>query len=248
MHPFVTVITVVRNGVNTIEETILSVMRQTYDNIEYIIIDGASTDNTIEIIKSLELRFKKGEFKIKDFKWLSEPDKGIYDAMNKAIGLANGEWLNFMNSGDRFVNDSVILDTFNQAIPTETEFIYSDWFLCDIDLHINKLFPVKGDYKTGNILHQSVIYKKELHKEFGKYLVTPKIIISDYIFFNLIPQNRIFKSAFPISVNDRNGLTSGFWTAEQKIAIDFVFSRISLKRMLYIYFRYFLHRLRKGKW
>ena len=90
-RPTISIITVSYNSKNVIEETILSVINQTYEKIEYIIIDGGSTDGTIDIIKKYENQITH---------WISEPDFGIYDAMNKGIGLANGNWVNFMNCGD----------------------------------------------------------------------------------------------------------------------------------------------------
>ena len=89
--PLITIVTVVRNGEKTLEQTILSVINQTYKNIEYIIIDGASIDGTLDIIKKYEEKI--------DF-WVSEPDKGIYDAMNKGIGLATGGFIALLNSDD----------------------------------------------------------------------------------------------------------------------------------------------------
>ncbi|KAA6352595.1 putative glycosyltransferase [termite gut metagenome] len=89
--PKITVITVVFNGKDTIEETILSVINQTYPNIEYIIIDGESTDGTVDIIKKYQDRIAY---------WVSEPDKGIYDAMNKGIEKATGELIGIINSDD----------------------------------------------------------------------------------------------------------------------------------------------------
>ncbi len=89
--PLITVVTVVFNGEAHLEETILSVINQTHDNVEYIIVDGGSTDATMDIIRKNE-----------DFidYWVSEKDTGIYDAMNKGIDLATGIWINFMNCGD----------------------------------------------------------------------------------------------------------------------------------------------------
>ncbi len=97
--PLITVITVVFNDEKYLEETLLSVINQTYESIEYIIIDGGSTDGTVELIKKYESQIHY---------WVSEPDKGIYDAMNKGIERAKGDWINFMNSGDMFFDKSVV--------------------------------------------------------------------------------------------------------------------------------------------
>ena len=86
--PLISIVTVSYNAVATIEQTILSVINQTYPNIEYIIIDGGSKDGTIDIIRKYADQIAY---------WVSEPDEGIYDAMNKGIKIATGEWINFMN-------------------------------------------------------------------------------------------------------------------------------------------------------
>ena len=86
----ISVVTVCYNAVDCIEQTMLSVLDQTYHDIEYIIIDGGSTDGTVDIIKKYADRLAY---------WISEPDKGIYDAMNKGIAVATGDYINFMNAG-----------------------------------------------------------------------------------------------------------------------------------------------------
>ena len=92
--PLITVITVVLNGEEHLEKTIRSVINQTYYNFEYLVIDGGSTDGTLEIIRKYEYAI--------DY-WVSERDEGIYDAMNKGSSLAFGRWVNFLNAGDRYV-------------------------------------------------------------------------------------------------------------------------------------------------
>lgn len=115
----VTIITVVYNGSTSIEKTIKSVVNQTYKNKEYIVIDGASSDNTVEIIKKHSTSINL---------WVSEPDKGIYDAMNKGISYATGDWIIFMNSGDVFNNENVLSNIFDNENKKTSgkDIIYSD--------------------------------------------------------------------------------------------------------------------------
>lgn len=115
--PLISIVTVVFNGEKTLEKTIQSVLNQTYNNIEYIIIDGGSTDRTLEIIKKYEDKI--------DY-WQSEPDKGIYDAMNKGIGLATGDWINFMNAGDYFYKESVIENVFSNKNYDQFNVLYGN--------------------------------------------------------------------------------------------------------------------------
>jgi len=106
VQPILSVITIVYNNVNDIERTILSVLNQTYWHIEYIVIDGLSTDGTLEIVKRYEGRIAK---------LISEKDEGIYDAMNKGIAAATGDYVIFMNSGDEFYDASTVAAVFASA-------------------------------------------------------------------------------------------------------------------------------------
>ena len=148
----VTIVTVTYNAEELLEATINSIINQTYENIEYIIIDAASTDDTIEIIKQYEDKI--------DY-WVSEADEGIYFAMNKAIEKATGKWLNFMNAGDTFVDHTTIQKVID-SLKKDTELIYGD-HICD---------GVIGSVKDRNITrsmpscHQSLFVKTDLMKQY----------------------------------------------------------------------------------
>ncbi len=104
--PRISVITVCRNALNALTKTVESVGRQSYGNVEYIVIDGASTDGSREYLESLGNKIDI---------LVSEPDKGIYDAMNKGIAKASGEWLIFMNAGDTFADDNTLSSIFSTS-------------------------------------------------------------------------------------------------------------------------------------
>src|ERR1035437_3926733 len=222
--PLLTVITVVYNNFRNIENTILSIINQTYSNIEYIIIDGGSNDGTIDLIKKYE-----------DFidLWISEPDSGVYCAMNKAINIASGDWLNFMNGGDTFIADSTVESIFKTTYPKNISFLYSDFLISSN----STISTIKADYNKGIILHQSVIYRKNLHDIFGYYHVSKKMIVSDYLFFNLVPIEQIRKLDIKISMNSVAGLSNTSWCSLQKICFDYIFSRISFSKMIILFLK-----------
>ena len=121
-YPLITIITVVLNGEKTLIKTIKSVINQTYNNIEYIIIDGGSTDGTLGIIEKYD-----------DFisYWVTESDDGLYDAMNKGINIGKGDWFYFLNSDDKIHSDDVIGKIANrlQSIPSNTLIVYGSTLL-----------------------------------------------------------------------------------------------------------------------
>lgn len=218
LFPSISIITVVYNSVDLIEQTIKSVLEQGYPNLEYIIIDGGSSDGTIQVIN---------RYKDKISQFIREPDNGVYDAMNKGKEYAHGEWINFMNSGDCFYTKDVLLKIFFNKIDDTIKFIYSDYFVKK--RNSNKKYT--ASLEKGVILHQSCIYKRAIHKDFGRYYVSNPIIVSDYLFFNLIPEEFCFKTNIVISINDGNGLSSGSWIIAQKYCLDYVFQRIGLFQM-----------------
>ncbi len=168
----ISVVTVCYNAVESIEETILSVLDQTYPDVEYIIIDGGSKDGTVDIIKKYANRLAY---------WITEPDKGIYDAMNKGINIATGDYINFMNAGDRFSQFN-ILDSFSELVSKDADVIYGDViikykgkFLRRKPLHLNKFIS------TQPFCHQSSFVKLQLLK---KCLFDTSLrIAADYNFF-----------------------------------------------------------------
>lgn len=177
--PRFSIITVVYNDVENIEETIKSVINQSYDNFEYIIIDGGSNDGTIE-------KIEKYREKIDCF--VSEKDDGIYDAMNKGIKKAKGEFLFFLNSNDFLYNENVLKDIAKISEDNKKEEIvygrqilrYSD-SLKEDNIRPQKI--PKKEISTGSIVyHQAVFVKKSVFERIGIFSVKYKIA-ADYDFF-----------------------------------------------------------------
>lgn len=116
----ISIVTVTFNSGETLKDTIESVLKQTYDNIEYIIVDGLSTDETVDIIKKYEPQFKGR------LKWISEKDKGLYDAMNKGIRMATGEVVGIINSDDFYHKDYIISQVADSFKDQTIEAVYGD--------------------------------------------------------------------------------------------------------------------------
>lgn len=195
----ISIITVVYNGEKFLEETIQSVIHQTYNNVEYIIIDGGSTDGTLDIIKKYEDKV--------DY-WMSKRDSGIYDAMNKGIDLASGEWINFMNGGDLFYKNQVLENIF-YGTNNNADIIYGDTVFnyptfqkkVKANTNINDLW--KGMCFT----HQSTFIKSNLHKN-NKFIKDMKIGADFAFLYNSYKKNVIFKySNTTISIMDIGGIS-----------------------------------------
>lgn len=159
MNKKITVITVVYNGVKLIEKTILSVLNQNYKHLEYIIIDGGSTDGTLDIIKKYDDKINY---------YVSEKDKGIFDAMNKGIEVSTGNGLIFLNAGDYFVGN-VLSDSVNIPCFLPVKTIKND-NLINIKLKSEKLgLPM---------CHQGIIFENKKIKYNLKYKIA-----ADYDYF-----------------------------------------------------------------
>ncbi|GAA4097902.1 glycosyltransferase family 2 protein [Mucilaginibacter panaciglaebae] len=172
-QPILSVITVVYNNAADIERTLLSVINQTYQHIEYIVIDGASTDGTLQIIE---------KYKEKIAMLVSEPDKGIYDAMNKGLGLATGDYMIFMNSADEFYATDTVANVF--ATTPNADIYYGETEMIGVN---NKSLGQRRhkapenfswrDFKYGmSISHQAIYIKRSLVKAYDpKYQLSADI-------------------------------------------------------------------------
>lgn len=165
--PLISIITPTLNSGATLEQTILSVLNQEYKEIEHIFIDGLSSDNTTHIIHSYKDRYKH-------FRFVSEKDNGIYDAMNKGLDLCKGDWVYFMGAGDEFYNEHILQELVEQGWFNEEQVVYGnviisgetawaeDKSIYDGPFTLEKLFKK-------NICHQSIFYPRSVIKQIGYY-------------------------------------------------------------------------------
>jgi glycosyltransferase involved in cell wall biosynthesis len=164
--PLVTIITVVFNNVRTLEQTIKSVINQSYRNIEYIIIDGGSTDGSVDLIKKHESQINY---------WVSEPDKGIYYAMNKGLSIATGNLVSVLSSDDWYESTSVEKVVNYYELNPEVAIIHGLLRFIAVN---DKPDSVVGHYNSflakGMIEHPTCFIKKDMYDKVGFYNVLYK--------------------------------------------------------------------------
>lgn len=185
--PLISVITVVFNGEKFLEDTIQSVINQSYDNVEYIIIDGASTDGTVDIIKKYEDQI--------DY-WISEKDNGIYDAMNKGLSLCHGDIIGLVNADDYLYLDSLekVADVFKDET---TMFTYGQVDLIGEDGNIfGKAISIGTEslkyklFKHMPFLHPTMFVKAAVYQKLGLYNLDYKLS-ADYDFTLRLVENNV---------------------------------------------------------
>ncbi len=156
------VITVTYNAEKTLQRTLKSVAEQTYPFIEHVIVDGASTDGTVQLIREQE-----GD----GVRWISEPDKGLYDAMNKAMGMATGDWLCFLNAGDTFHEAKTVEKLMRSFTPSKSpDILYGETAIVDDEGKFLGMRRLKAperltwkSFKQGMVVcHQAFIVRREL--------------------------------------------------------------------------------------
>jgi len=211
-NPLVTIITVCLNSEKHIRDTIESVLNQTYKNIEYIIVDGQSSDSTLDIIKEYEPKFAG------HMKWISEPDKGIYDAMNKGILKASGEIIGILNSDDWYEHDAI-----EEVIKLYEKIKMSEVIICANMLkwldEDKKIYSFRGVRLINNIdlknrkklftdfenSHPSTFVSSCVYKKIGLFDTKYKIVADIQFMRRAIINNIIFKNLNKVTTNMRTG-------------------------------------------
>lgn len=183
----ISIITIAFNSEETIEETIQSVIAQDYSNIEYIVIDGGSTDGTMSIVE---------KYLDKLAVVVSEPDKGIYDAMNKGVSLATGKLIGILNSDDIYANNSVVSSIVTKVADNDS--VYADLVYVDRN-NTDKVtrYWKSGEYKLGLFRkgwmppHPTFFLKKKCYDEFGTYNLSLKSAADYELMLRMLHKNKI---------------------------------------------------------
>ena len=199
-EPEFSIITICHNEARGIAPTCQSIVTQKHANFEWIVVDGASTDGTLEVLEQYRERITN---------FVSERDKGIYDAMNKGIMLSRGKYVIFMNGGDRFSSPDV-LNLVSRA--PKTKLIYGQLELDETDgVLLGQPDKIRREYLlTHMIHHQAAFFHRSLFKNYGLY-DTQYRIAGDYDFFSRILANDPVSHHYiarPFAVFDRTGISS----------------------------------------
>ena len=206
------IITICYNNAKELKTAIESVLGQTYDDIEYIIVDGGSSDGTQDLVKSYGERISK---------FISEPDKGIYDALNKGLNLASGDFIGFMHSDDIYSHNSVISNVARELKDNNAKSLYGDLQYVDKnDTSIIKRFWQSGDYNKDKLKkgwmppHPALFLHKDIYQlaklPSGEYFDTSLKIAADYDFMMRILNKYSIKPVYlpEVLVKMRVGGTS----------------------------------------
>ena len=169
------IITVNYNNKDGLRKTIESVIHQTYRDFEYIVIDGGSTDGSADLLKEYDKEI--------DY-WASEPDKGIYNAMNKGIAQAHGDYLNFMNSGDSYYDEKVLQNIVESKLDSDMIVGRDYWYNPQTGKDFATILPLRIEMFTfykGSLPHQSTYFKRSLFDRY-QYDETMKVV-ADWKFY-----------------------------------------------------------------
>ncbi len=213
----ITIITVCYNSEKTIKDTLESVLKQTYKNYEYLIIDGKSHDHTLDIIKDYKPKFKG------KLKFISEKDKGLYDAMNKGIKMATGEIIGIINSDDVLASKNAFEIIVSYFKKTNCDGTYSNLEILDENLEkrVRIFIPKKGNYKLGWYPpHPTLYLKKTVYQKHGfynqKYRIAAdydmmlKIMNDSTLNLSYIPKTLVYMRSGGVSTSGLKGYYRSF--------------------------------------
>lgn len=196
----ISLITVTYNSGTTLRDTILSVLAQTYRNVEYIVVDGLSKDNTMDIVREYEPQFEGR------MKWISEKDKGLYDAMNKGVRMATGDVVGILNSDDFFTANDVLekvaagFDEQTDAVYGDLHYVHPDDLQHSVRYYSSKIFK-RNLMRMGFIpAHPTFYCRRECFDKFGYYKTDYKIAADFDLLLRFIYVNRIRIKYLPMDM------------------------------------------------
>ncbi len=199
----ISVVTVCRNTESTIEDTIRSVAGQTCRGVEHIIIDGASTDGTLDIVRKYESVVTK---------WVSEHDQGIYDAMNKGIALASGDVIGFLNADDVYARPEVLAEVVQALGDESIQAVYGDVVFVRDDLQTIVRYYRSNRFKVGKLAwgwmppHPSIFLKKHMFEKYGLFKTDYRIAADYELVTRLFARHKVRYRYLPgVSVKMRVG-------------------------------------------
>lgn len=230
----ISIITICYNCKDQLLNTVNSVIRQDYPLVEYIIIDGGSTDGTLDALSPYRNQLSTV---------ISERDNGIYDALNKGVSVATGEWILCLNAGDRLVHEKTLSTVLPVNCPNSVSALYSDCLVVHANKRISRAIM---DRNQGKVHHQNVIYRRTLHATYGMYLDRKPYIISDLIFLLAIPASQYLKVSEPIAYSQEGGISCGMWSGEQSIGLQVAYGMNSFPQAIIHYLKLYYH-TRKGQ-
>lgn len=215
----ISVITATYNSGRTIGDTLESVLRQTYSDVELIVVDGASRDDTMDVVRRYEPRFGGR------MHWTSEPDRGIYDAMNKGIARATGDVIGILNSDDFYTSDTVLERAAEAMAGGDVDAVYGDiHYVRDGDLHKCVRYYSSRPFRRGLMrlgfmpAHPSFYCRREVYERCGTFDTTYRVAADFENLLRLIYVNRIRTRYLPVDfVTMRTGgaSTSGLSSHRQ---------------------------------
>lgn len=196
----ISLITTTFNSAETLQSTFLSILSQTYTNLEYIVVDGASKDKTVDIIRKYEPQFGGR------MRWISEKDKGLYDAMNKGINMATGDIIGILNSDDFFTSDTV-LQSVAEAFTDDIDAVYGDiHFVRPSDLSKCVRYYSSRNFRPWALrfgympAHPSFYARRELFKKYGGYSLDYKLAADYEMMVRLFRKANIRYKYLPIDM------------------------------------------------